>query len=283
MYGSGCGIADHAVVQVSPGASLLFGDGVRLGRNTELGANGAIRIGDGTTLQDRTLLVGSVTVGRFCVFSLNVLATSGRHYFEIEPEAYIRDQDAAVFATPELAMLHDRPVVIDDDCWIGANAFIMSGVRVGKGCVVGAGAIVTSDLPPYSVAVGAPARVVKQRFDFHPPAAISCDRRADAPYFYAGVGLSRQERLEGEAAGGLLASSRFSLAIGVSPGDEVVIEACSPGGDAVIRHGGQDRSLNAAFSKVDFRAEPDDGGLLHFEVEGRHARWPVTLRTAWRR
>ena len=129
------------MVQVSPGACLRFGDGVRLGRNTELGANPAIRIGDGTTLQDRTLLVGSVTVGRFCLFSLNVLATSGRHYFEIEPEAYIRDQDAAVFATPELAMLHDRPVVIDDDCWIGANVFIMSGVHVGKGCVVGAGAV----------------------------------------------------------------------------------------------------------------------------------------------
>lgn len=282
-YGSGCGIAEHAVVLVAPGASLRFGDGVRLGRNTELGATGAIRIGDGTTLQDRTLLVGSVTVGRYCLFSLNVLATSGRHYFDLDPEAYIRDQDAAVFASPDLTMQHDHPVVMDDDCWIGANAFIMSGVHVGKGCIVGAGAVVTVDLPPYSIAVGSPARVVRHRLDYRPPAAIRWDRRADAPYFYAGIGLSNQERCVGEADEGLLASRQFFLALDVSQGDVFVIEACSSGGRLSIRHGGQDASLDAGYSRLEFRAEPGDRGLLQFDIEGSVTRWPVRLRAAWRK
>ena len=54
-------------------------------------------------------------------------------------------------------------VVIEDDVWIGAHVTITKGVRIGKGSVIGAGSVVTKDIPPYSVAVGAPARVIKQR------------------------------------------------------------------------------------------------------------------------
>ena len=282
-YGGGCGIADHAVIMVSNGASLRFGEGVQLGRNTEIGATGDMQIGDGTTLQDRTLLVGSVRVGRYCLFSLNVLATSGRHYFELEPETYIRDQDALVFSQPDLAAQHDRPVVIDDDCWIGANAFIMSGVRIGKGCVVGAGAVVTTDLPPYSVAVGSPARIIRRRLDFRPPRDIRFDRRGDAPYFYAGVGLSNRERAAGEGHGGLLAASRFTLALDVPAGAMVVLEASGVVAGTIVRHGGQRMPLDVAFAEVEFRAEPEDDGRLQFEVDGGVGRWPVHLRSAGRK
>lgn len=55
-----------------------------------------------------------------------------------------------------------RPVRIGDDCWIGGNTTIMPGVTIGKGCTVAAGSVVTRDVPDFSVAVGAPARVVKQ-------------------------------------------------------------------------------------------------------------------------
>ena len=55
------------------------------------------------------------------------------------------------------------PVIIEDDVLIGANAVVLEGVRVGKGSVVAAGAIVTKDIPPNSVAAGSPARVIKQK------------------------------------------------------------------------------------------------------------------------
>jgi acetyltransferase-like isoleucine patch superfamily enzyme len=54
-----------------------------------------------------------------------------------------------------------HPVFIEDDCWIGGNVVILPGVRIGKGSTVGAGSIVTKDIPPYSVAVGIPCRVMK--------------------------------------------------------------------------------------------------------------------------
>ena len=55
-------------------------------------------------------------------------------------------------------------VVVEDDVWIGHGAIILSGVTIGKGSVVAAGSVVNKDIPPYSIAGGVPARVLKQRF-----------------------------------------------------------------------------------------------------------------------
>jgi serine acetyltransferase len=55
-------------------------------------------------------------------------------------------------------------ISIEDDVWIGSGAIVLSGVTIGRGSVVGAGSVVTKSIPPYSVAVGNPARVVKRRF-----------------------------------------------------------------------------------------------------------------------
>ncbi|NML65026.1 sugar O-acetyltransferase [Hymenobacter sp. RP-2-7] len=65
--------------------------------------------------------------------------------------------DAPTRRTLELA----RPISIGDDCWLGGGAIVCPGVSIGAGCVIGAGAVVTKDVPPYSLAVGNPARVIK--------------------------------------------------------------------------------------------------------------------------
>ncbi len=64
---------------------------------------------------------------------------------------------ADVRRTLELA----RPIHIGDDCWLGGGTIVCPGVTIGDGCVIGAGAVVTKDIPPYSLAVGNPARVVR--------------------------------------------------------------------------------------------------------------------------
>jgi acetyltransferase-like isoleucine patch superfamily enzyme len=56
-------------------------------------------------------------------------------------------------------------IVIEDDVWIGMDAMILSGVKVGKGSVISAGSIVTKDVPPYAIVAGNPARIVKYRFN----------------------------------------------------------------------------------------------------------------------
>jgi acetyltransferase-like isoleucine patch superfamily enzyme len=55
-----------------------------------------------------------------------------------------------------------RQVTIGSDCWIGGHTIIMPGITIGNGCTVGAGSVVTKDIPPFSVAIGSPARVVKK-------------------------------------------------------------------------------------------------------------------------
>jgi len=54
------------------------------------------------------------------------------------------------------------PIVIEDEAWIGANVVVLAGVTIGKHCIIAAGSVVTKDVPPYSVAVGNPARVLKK-------------------------------------------------------------------------------------------------------------------------
>lgn len=57
------------------------------------------------------------------------------------------------------------PIVLEDDVWIGYGATVLSGVTLGKGCVVGAGALVCKDIPPYAIVAGVPAKVIRYRFD----------------------------------------------------------------------------------------------------------------------
>ena len=59
----------------------------------------------------------------------------------------------------------DKSIIINDDVWIGAHSVILPGVTIGKGAVIGAGSVVTSNIPEYAVAVGVPAKVIKLRFD----------------------------------------------------------------------------------------------------------------------
>jgi acetyltransferase-like isoleucine patch superfamily enzyme len=71
------------------------------------------------------------------------------------------------FADPTVIMKEQgvtrARVVIEDDCWIASGSTILAGVRIGRGSVVAAGAVVTKSVPPYSVVAGVPARVVRSR------------------------------------------------------------------------------------------------------------------------
>lgn len=55
-----------------------------------------------------------------------------------------------------------KPIVIEDDVWVGGRAVVLGGVCIGEGAVVGAGSVVTKDVPPFSIVVGNPARVLRK-------------------------------------------------------------------------------------------------------------------------
>jgi acetyltransferase-like isoleucine patch superfamily enzyme len=87
------------------------------------------------------------------MFAQNVVVSGLNHSYEDIHQPISKQKETTALIT------------VEDECWVGANAVITAGVTLGKHCVVAAGSVVTKDIPPYSVAVGNPARVIKQ-YDF---------------------------------------------------------------------------------------------------------------------
>lgn len=111
---------------------------------------GEVRIGNNSLIGLGNVIIGPITVGNNVILAQNIVASGLNHnYADIRQPIYQQGVSVA-------------PIVIEDDCWIGANTVITAGVRIGKHCVIAAGAVVTKNIPPYSVAVGNPARVIKQ-------------------------------------------------------------------------------------------------------------------------
>ncbi len=155
---------------VGPGTTLCLpvrvtgARGIRLGAGVYVGAGGwlqaldpadgapVLTVGDGCSLAGGVVLsaVQGVHLGR------EVLVARG---------VYVADHNHA-HRDPTRAVLHQgvtdvRPVRVEDGAWLGQNVVITPGVTIGRGAVVGAGAVVRDDVPAWSLAVGAPARVVR--------------------------------------------------------------------------------------------------------------------------
>jgi len=103
--------------------------------------------------------------GLFCIFGVNDRIDIGADVL-IADSVTVRDTDH-IFADVDTTIISQgievRPVVIEDDVWIGHGATVLKGVRIGRGAVVAAGAVVTRDVEPYSVVGGVPARVIGRR------------------------------------------------------------------------------------------------------------------------
>lgn len=111
---------------------------------------GSVIIGDRTRIGLSNTLIGPITVGSDVMFAQNIVMSGLNHGYEDITKS-IHDQPVTT-----------APIVIEDEAWIGANAVIVAGVRIGKHSIVAAGSIVTKDVPPYSIVVGNPAKLIKQ-------------------------------------------------------------------------------------------------------------------------
>lgn len=94
---------------------------------------------------------GRIILGKNVLTAANCMYVAYSHNWE-NPEKPIMFQDC-----------FDGDIIIEDDVWLGHGVTVCAGVTIGKGSVVGAGSVVTRDIPPYSIAVGSPARIVKRR------------------------------------------------------------------------------------------------------------------------
>lgn len=126
--------------------------------------------GSNVNIQPRATVARRVVIGDYsgigygCVIQGNVII--GCHVM-MGPEVLIYTQNHN-FSRVDVPMdkqgfAEEEQVIIEDDVWIGARVIILPGVRIGRGSVIGAGTVVSKNIPEYSVAVGNPARVVKKR------------------------------------------------------------------------------------------------------------------------
>ena len=99
-------------------------------------------------------IVGAkVELGAYAMLGPRVSIVGGDHVFEVPGTPVIFS------GRPEL-----KPTVIESDAWIGCGAILLAGVRIGRGAIVAAGAVVTKDVPPYEIHAGVPARKLRDRF-----------------------------------------------------------------------------------------------------------------------
>jgi hypothetical protein len=209
--------------------------------------------------------VGDVSVGSYSLFSLNVLITSGRHYFDSVPHLLIRDQDAFELSDSQRRQAYSQPVFVEEDCWLGVNVVVLPGVTIGRGAVIGANSVVTCDIAPYTVAVGAPAREVRKRLNFLPPTKITWENEADLPYFYAGFEQAQDQRATNNYLGGLLARGKFKIWL-ADTGQTMILKLKRLGDEPVeIGFNNQTVIVDSTFSEIEV---PCVQGRFETEVVG---------------
>lgn len=138
------------------GGRIIIDDHAYLDKGVDLKLHGPgqgrIRIGHHAVIGAYTSLSGaSIRIGAHCLLASHVGIYANNHIYDA-PQLPIAAQGHRF-----------EGIVIEEDCWLGTGVKVLDGVTIGRGSVIGAGAVVTKDIPPYSVAVGVPARVVSRR------------------------------------------------------------------------------------------------------------------------
>jgi acetyltransferase-like isoleucine patch superfamily enzyme len=175
------------MVAIESGIRIAHADNIKLGKGVYLDQGvylhalpSGITIGDNTFLMHHTMLhvfnfrnlpQAGISIGSNCFFGeFNVIRGQGgvhigngvytgpmvqivavNHVYQ-DPARPIREQGITA-----------KGIVIEDDVWIGAGATVVDGVTIGHGSIIGAGSVVTSDIPPFSIAVGTPAKPIRDR------------------------------------------------------------------------------------------------------------------------
>ncbi len=281
-YKQKASIGRNSFIRISEGGTLSIGESCYLGDSMEIGTAGVLSIGDNTTIQHRSTILGDVSIGRYCIFGPNVYISSGNHNFDLYPAMYISDQDKFVAQKDEFSARRSNAVVVDDDCWIGINVAVMPGVRVGKGAIVGANSVVTKDVAPYSVVAGVPARTIRKRLDFVAPAAIESSNPNDHPYFYSGFFISHSDLIECGQYDGLVAGKDFSLCLDGQGGKILYVRAMKLGSEkASLSHSLFSYELGDEFSDLQFEINQTDSDIFSFEFSSDNESTQLIVQKAW--
>jgi acetyltransferase-like isoleucine patch superfamily enzyme len=153
VLGHGVSIGRHTLLNGwNRGSQLILRDDVKLDQGVHIQAiGGTIDIGARTYIGPYVCMAGpgDIQIGKDCLIASGSGIYANNHIFD-DPTRPINQQGIVW-----------KGIVIEDDCWLGSGVRVLDGVTIGHGSVIGAGAVVTKNIPPYSVAVGMPAKVIK--------------------------------------------------------------------------------------------------------------------------
>ena len=157
ILGERVAIDDYSLLDASGAGEegIILGDDAIISRNCVVqGKAGAVAIAQKTNIGCNTIIssVAGISIGSSVIIAGNCYIGGGRY---ISNSLDIPMMEQGVYS--------QGSIVIGDDVWLGAGAVVLDGVQIGKGCIVGAGAVVTKDIPDYAIAVGVPAKVTKMR------------------------------------------------------------------------------------------------------------------------
>ena len=138
-----------------------FGYNCEIGKNVLIGKNS--ELGDNTYISSNSTIDSNVHIGKYCSIASNVFIAPGVHKYDYVTTHPILFNEYWSDYDREIAY-ENIHTYIGNDVWIATGAIIMRGIKVGNGAIIGAGAIVTKDVEPYSIVVGVPAHHLKYRF-----------------------------------------------------------------------------------------------------------------------
>lgn len=164
VLGRGVKFLRGAVVMADALGRIELGDNSTICRYSVVqSVGGIIQIGSDSLVGDFCNLFGqgNLTIGNSVMIASGVRIIPNQHTFD-DPLIPIGHQPC-----------RSQGIVIKDGVWIGANACILDGVTIGSGAIVGAGSVVTRDIPGYAIACGVPAKIIKYRPGFRPADTIT--------------------------------------------------------------------------------------------------------------
>lgn len=147
--------------------NVLISEGCKIVKGVHLFGENEITIGRFTSINgpmtDIYSKINPVKIGSFSSIARNVSIQEYNHSFD-RVTTYLIHKN--IFNGEMVDDISSKgPVIIGNDVWIGAQSIVLSGSRIGDGAIIGANSVVIGNIPPYSIAVGSPARVIKIRFD----------------------------------------------------------------------------------------------------------------------
>ena len=146
---------NNNIFSVNVCAHSLKGEHIDVREGTHIDANSSI---GSYSYIGSNCSITKTTVGSYCSIANNVSIGQGEHKLS-------EISTSSVFYNDSYELLTTKNCTIGHDVWIGVDAIILRGVTIGDGAVIGANAVVTKDIPSFSIAVGTPARVIKYRFN----------------------------------------------------------------------------------------------------------------------